>query len=160
MPEPYAGGAFSGHALAAVTLGSLSGGENWQYCSHVLEMNPPPPGTYALVLMLREWVGNEYHTRDHSNLADEVTFPIVITTLDTSEILLDDVSPDLETSQKNTPEPAMGAAVAGSDGRTAHKAESDVKKGIEQASTPRNSQYASTQKTFNNLKQFLTRMFS
>ena len=159
LPEPYTDGAFAGHALAVVTLGSLSGGENWQYCSYVLEMNPPPPGTYALVLMLREWVGNGYHTRDHSNLANEVTFPIVITATETSEIAFDDVSPDQETSQKNIPEPAIGQAIAGTDGHTSHKAAPDVKNGIEQASTPGNSQYVFAQKTLNNLKQFLNRMF-
>jgi hypothetical protein len=160
LPEPYAGGAFAGHALAAVTLGSLPGGESWQYCSYVLEMNPPPPGSYALVLMLREWVGNGYHTRDFTNLTEEVTLPIVIAAPGTSEAVNDDVSQDRETSLEKTTEPATGTAVADVAARTAHEAESDVKKGIEEVSAPRKSQHAFVQVMLVNLKRFLHRMFS
>ncbi len=69
LPEPYAGGAFTGHALAAVTLGSLAGGASWQDCVHELELTPPPAGTYTLTLMLREWTGDGYVSRDHVNFA-------------------------------------------------------------------------------------------
>ena len=77
LPEPYAGGAFTGHALAAATLGSLAGGASWQDCVYELELTPPPAGTYTLTLMLREWNGDGYVTRDHVNFASPVTFPLV-----------------------------------------------------------------------------------
>jgi hypothetical protein len=78
LPEPYVRGDFAGHALAAVTLGSLSGGASWRDCSYDLDIIPPPAGSYTLVLMLREWVGKGYVTRDHSSFSNRVTFPIVI----------------------------------------------------------------------------------
>ena len=77
LPEAYASGAFTGHALAAVTLGSLAGGASWQDCAYELELTPPPAGTYTLTLMLREWNGDGYVTRDHVNFASPVTFPLV-----------------------------------------------------------------------------------
>ena len=87
LPEPYNGGAFEGHALACITLGSLNGGESWQDCAYDLEMTPPPPGSYTLVLMLREWVGNGYVTRDHTNFAYPVVIPFAIAEHETSETI-------------------------------------------------------------------------
>ncbi len=85
LHEPYAGGYFSGHPLAAVTLGSLAGGESWQDCTYELEIAPPATGTYSLTLMLREWANNGYLTRDHFNLADTVTFPLASASTHASE---------------------------------------------------------------------------
>lgn len=77
LPEPcYVAGDFAGHALAGTTLGFLAGGAHWQDCSYDLEITPPPAGTCTLVLMLREWVGNGYVTRDHSSFSHQVTFPL------------------------------------------------------------------------------------
>jgi hypothetical protein len=86
LPEPYKGGAFEGHALASITLGSLAGGESWQDCAYELEMTPPTAGSYTLALMLREWVGNGYVTRDHTNFDHPLTFPIDIAELETIEV--------------------------------------------------------------------------
>jgi hypothetical protein len=78
LTEPYTGGDFRGHALAGITLGTLNGGASWQDCAYDTEITLPPPGTYTLALMLREWVGNGYVTRDHCNFDLQVTFPIEI----------------------------------------------------------------------------------
>ena len=90
LPGPYAGGDFSGQPLAAVTLGSLAGGESWQNCTYELEITPPATGTCTLTLMLREWVGNGYVTRDHSNLADALTFPLATAATHASETVIAD----------------------------------------------------------------------
>lgn len=87
LPAPYTGGTFEGHALAGIKLGSLAGGESWQDCAYDLEMAPPPAGSYTLALMLREWVGNGYVTRDHTNFAYPCTFPIDTPEPETSEML-------------------------------------------------------------------------
>ena len=88
LPEAYSGGGFEGHALACITLGSLNGGESWQDCAYDLEMTPPPAaGSYTLALMLREWVGNGYVTRDHTNFAYPAVFPIAIPEYETSEMI-------------------------------------------------------------------------
>jgi hypothetical protein len=87
LPEPYDGGTFEGHALACITLGPLTGGESWQDCVYDLKMDLPSAGRYTLTLMLREWVGNGYVTRDHTNFEYPVTFPIDTLEPETSEIL-------------------------------------------------------------------------
>jgi hypothetical protein len=85
LAEPYVVGDFAGYALAGVTLGTLAGGASWQDRAYDLEISPPPAGSYTLVLMLREWTGNCYVTRDHSNFKDRVTFPLVTPPLPSSE---------------------------------------------------------------------------
>lgn len=76
LPEPYETGDFQGHALGAVALGSLAGAGSWQNLSFDLDIATPPADTYTLVLMLREWNGNSYVTRDHCNFRYRVVFPI------------------------------------------------------------------------------------
>lgn len=85
--EPYGGGDFQGHALGAITLGSLAGGNSWQQCAYDMEIAVPPADTYTLVLMLREWSGNGYITRDHCNFSYPVMFPIDMSAARTSESL-------------------------------------------------------------------------
>ncbi len=87
LPEPYNGSSFKGHALACMTLGSVKGGDNWENCVYNLQMYPPPAGSYTLVLMLREWVCNGYVTRDHTNFAYPVVFPIAMAEQKTSETI-------------------------------------------------------------------------
>lgn len=102
LPEPYNGGYFEGHALACITLGSLNGGESWQDCSYNLEMSQPAAGSYTLALMLREWVGNGYFTRDHTNFAYPVVFPIEIEEQETSETIKADTGLAQVASSKQT----------------------------------------------------------
>jgi hypothetical protein len=90
LPEPYSAGDFRGHALGAVTLGPLAGGRGWENCAYDMEIATPPADTYSLVLMLREWNGNSYVTRDHCNFRQRVTFPIAISATQASETLIAD----------------------------------------------------------------------
>lgn len=159
LPESYAGGAFAGHALAAVTLGSLSGGETWQDCSYELEMKAPPPGTYALVLMLREWVGGGYVTRDHVNLTDEMTFPIVAAVHQASEIGPADVPADRRTGQSQPPQPTRDAAVHASVGPVGQDAESVAPNDTQSAPPAQGTPSAYLRDGLDKLKSFLRRTF-
>jgi hypothetical protein len=78
LAEPYQAGDFRGHALGSIALGSLAGGDNWQNLVFDMEVVLPPAGVYSLVLMLREWNGSSYVTRDHCNFRYRVTFPLDI----------------------------------------------------------------------------------
>lgn len=69
LPAPYAGGAFSGYCIGSVDLGVLGGGESWADVTAALPAPSLPPGQWSLVLMLREWMGNGYITRDFTNFA-------------------------------------------------------------------------------------------
>lgn len=106
LAEPYVGGDFHGDALAGMTLGPLAGGASWQNGTCELTMTRPPDGSYTLVLMLREWVGNGYITRDHCNFAHPVTFPIMTSDAGAAE--------SLSTSgpRDQTPSPAQSSAHA------------------------------------------------
>jgi len=116
LPAPYAGGTFTGHALAAVTLGSLAGGASWQDCAYELELAQPPAGTYTLTLMLREWVGDGYVTRDHVNFADPVTFPLVMTAPPASAPVTSAAPVDQSPAAAHTAQPAEAATAVGPGG--------------------------------------------
>ena len=120
LPEPYAGGAFTGHALAAVTLGSLAGGASWQDCAYELELTPPPAGTYTLTLMLREWNGDGYVTRDHVNFASPVTFPLDTAT-PTSSSATAAAPLDQSPAPAPTPQRVDAATAAGAGGAVDQK---------------------------------------
>ena len=93
LTEPYTAGDFQGHALAGMILGTLAGGASWEDSVYTMQMTPPPPGTYTLVLMLREWAGNGYVTRDHRNFDHPLTFPLVMTATEQSGKPVADVVP-------------------------------------------------------------------
>jgi len=118
LPEPYVAGNFAGHALGGVTLGSLAGGANWHDCAYELEITPPPEGTVSLVLMLREWVGNGYVTRDHCNFQHQVTFPVIASSPLASETGIAAASPGQVTNTPQTPEQADEAGLFGHIGGT------------------------------------------
>jgi DNA uptake protein ComE-like DNA-binding protein len=115
LPHRYEGGGFEGFALASVTLGSLAGGARWQGGSYDLALLVPPAGTYYLVLMLREWNGSGYVTRDFSNFSQTVTFPLVFADID-ADVELRQVSADDKVAgalQRKQAE-ALGASSAAS----------------------------------------------
>lgn len=64
LPTPYTGGAFQGVALAGAALGRLEGQQSWTNLDLSLAFTPPPAGLWHLALMLREWTGAGYVTRD------------------------------------------------------------------------------------------------
>ena len=159
LPEPYVGGAFAGHALAAVTLGMLRGGESWQACRHELEMSPPPAGTHALVLMLREWAGNGYVTRDYANLADAVSFPIVPAVPEPGATVVADVPQDQERGEGQAPQPATEAAGAGALSGAGDEAEPAAAKDTQPVPPAAASHGASFQDGVEKPKSFLKRAY-
>lgn len=74
LPAPYLGGAFAGVQIGAAVLGSLAGQSEWQDVKVDLPTFALEPGHWHLALMLREWTGNGYLTRDYSNFA----MPVVV----------------------------------------------------------------------------------
>lgn len=74
LPAPYLGGAFAGVQIGAAVLGSLAGQAEWQDVKVDLPTFALAPGHWHLALMLREWTGNGYLTRDYSNFA----IPVVV----------------------------------------------------------------------------------
>jgi hypothetical protein len=67
LSEPYAGGAFEGVWMAGAVLGNLGGQAQWHALALDLPCIAPPAGRWQQVLMLREWIGNGYITRDYTN---------------------------------------------------------------------------------------------
>lgn len=76
LPAPYRGGAFSGIQLGSVALGSLAGQAEWTDVARTLPRPSLPAGSWHFALMLREWTGNGYLTRDYSNFALPVDGPL------------------------------------------------------------------------------------
>lgn len=64
LPVPYTGGDFHGVPVSGAALGQLSGQASWNNLSLDLAFTPPPAGLWHLTLMLREWTGSGYTTRD------------------------------------------------------------------------------------------------
>jgi DNA uptake protein ComE-like DNA-binding protein len=69
LNQPYSGGGFSGEALAGTRIGELAGQHLLANCRYDLLFDEAPAGTWHLVLMLREWDGVGYVTRDYVNFA-------------------------------------------------------------------------------------------
>lgn len=69
LPEVYQGNNFNGFALASTTIGELKSQHSLLNCQYDLIFNEPPQGSWNLVLMLREWDGQAYVTRDYVNFA-------------------------------------------------------------------------------------------
>ncbi len=67
LPEAYRGDAFSGFPLAYTTIGELSSQHYLSNCRYDLNFQQPPQGEWIFTLMLREWNGQEYVTRDFVN---------------------------------------------------------------------------------------------
>lgn len=65
--QPYAGGQFWGEPLAGTTIGEVQGQHLLQNCHYDLCFNQPTEGTWYLTLMLREWTGEGFVTRDFIN---------------------------------------------------------------------------------------------
>ena len=104
LPEPYVAGDFQGYALCSMTLPSLSGGTCWRSGAYEMEIVSPPADTYTLVLMLREWNGDSYVTRDHCNFGLRVTFPLVIPATQASPSAITDESvAQVQTAKQEAP---------------------------------------------------------
>jgi len=79
LNRPYAGGEFDGVALAGVQIGCVQGQHRLVNGSYDLPFTAPGAGTWTLTLMLREWEGQGFVTRDHVQFAQpyEVKPPAV-----------------------------------------------------------------------------------
>lgn len=93
LPAPYAGTGFSGCPLAAVQIGELYGQHMLSGCHYDLLFTPPASGLWQLCLMLREWNGTLFETRDYVNFAipfrQEAAQPLLL-----NELTDDDAQPD------------------------------------------------------------------
>jgi DNA uptake protein ComE-like DNA-binding protein len=67
LPKAYKGKEFSGFPLASTTIGELSSQHYLSNCRYDLNYQQPPEGEWYFTLMLREWDGNAYITRDFVN---------------------------------------------------------------------------------------------
>jgi hypothetical protein len=69
LKSPYTGADFNGIAVAGTSIGELFGQHYLADCRYDLDFQEPPAGTWYLTLMLREWTGMGYETRDYINFA-------------------------------------------------------------------------------------------
>ena len=76
LPAAYQGGAFNGILIGSEFVGALAGQSQWNNVGARLPAAELPAGNWHLVLMLREWVGNTYLTRDYRNFALTVEGPL------------------------------------------------------------------------------------
>ena len=75
LPAPYQGGTFTGVPLAGVALDPLGGQSSRSGLVFDLPGTTPPPGTWHLTLMLREWTPGGYRTRDFTNFSTPFVTP-------------------------------------------------------------------------------------
>ena len=67
LEHAFQGGSFFGHSLAGFRVGELQGAHVFRDVSYVCDFTEPPTGTWYLCMMLREWNGVAYETRDFIN---------------------------------------------------------------------------------------------
>jgi hypothetical protein len=123
LERPYSGGGFAGTPLSGTSIGELAGQRALTDCRYDLLFQAPPPGTWCLTLMLREWTAAGHLTRDYVNF----TSPYVVehqapTGQDAADTLIEgesaadrNVPPAMPAEPKTTPptaEPTAGGATA------------------------------------------------
>lgn len=69
LDQAYTGGAFTGQCVAGAALGQLAGGQSWTPGALHLAAVKPANARAHLVVMLREWNGSAYETRDFITFA-------------------------------------------------------------------------------------------
>jgi hypothetical protein len=74
LDRPYSGGGFAGTPMCSTRIGELRGQHVLRDCRYDLIFQAPPPGSWSLSLMLREWTDAGYLTRDYVNF----TLPYVV----------------------------------------------------------------------------------
>ncbi len=67
LTAPYQGGNFNGQALAGTQIGELLDQHFLPNCEYRLNFAAPQAGEWSLCLMLREWNGTAFETRDYIN---------------------------------------------------------------------------------------------
>lgn len=76
LPEPYRGGAFNGILIGSEALGQIAGQCAIGPIQATLPTCTLPAGRWLLTLMLREWTGHGYLTRDYRSFALAVDGPL------------------------------------------------------------------------------------
>lgn len=79
LDQAYAGGTFTGTPVAGAILGSLAGGQSWTPGALHLHAAKPAAGSHVTV-MLREWNGAAYVTRDFVNFTPAPVAAAVVET--------------------------------------------------------------------------------
>ena len=74
LSAPYASDEPAGTRLATAALGVLGGGQSVDTLDFDLPLAARPAGTWHIALLLREWTGEAYATRDFSNFTLPVSF--------------------------------------------------------------------------------------
>jgi Protein of unknown function (DUF2934) len=69
LPEPYSGGALDGVMVARADLGQIGGQYTLEPVRLHASFSPPPPGTWQIALVLREWTAAGFATRDCCNFS-------------------------------------------------------------------------------------------
>lgn len=67
LKQPYNGGDFEGVAVAGTMIGEVYGQHFLSDCRYDLLFDEPSAGAWNMTLMLREWDGNGFVTRDFVN---------------------------------------------------------------------------------------------
>lgn len=123
LERPYSGDGFTGTPLSGTSIGELAGQRALTDCRYDLLFQAPPPGTWYLTLMLREWTAAGHVTRDYVNFTSPyVVEPQAPTGHDAADTLTDEgsaadpnVPPAMPDEPEATPpraEPTAGGATA------------------------------------------------
>lgn len=117
LREAYNGGDFEGIALAGVEIGQLAGGVQRSDIHFSADVQALPQGTWHLVLMLREWTGVGYMTRDLRNFPEPhavtAETPPAKASKQTAGVSVNRASEADLAALKGMPKPVAKAIVAG-----------------------------------------------
>lgn len=107
LDGPYSGGDFEGIGLAATLIGEVAGQYRLSDCRYDLLFCQPPAGTWHLTLMLREWTGAGYQTRDFVNFAIPYRVPAraAVVSVDGDKVINVDFGADKTINARSGGEP-------------------------------------------------------
>ncbi|HEX5277705.1 MAG TPA: ComEA family DNA-binding protein [Fluviicoccus sp.] len=112
LPQPYLGGAFTGVLLGQQDLGQLAGQTTLEPGEMALPLPLSLAGDWVLTLMLREWTGGGYLTRDYQGLPG---IPAAAMPVESLTGLPAPTAPAPVTVSATAPEPATADTPAAED---------------------------------------------
>lgn len=112
LDQAYTGGTFTGTPVAGAILGSLAGGQSWTPGALHLPAAKPAAGSHVTV-MLREWNGAAYVTRDFVNFtpAPVAAIPVAASTSEPKSAAAEPATASLVSKAVESVKTALAAVV-------------------------------------------------
>ena len=111
LDHSYTGGYFEGHPIASAKIGELFGEHLFRNVRYLCDFLEPPEGKWNLTLMLREWNGIAYETRDFINFSIPYCVPSIAENVTETKSLSVEEIPETTSTNIESGKISLNAAI-------------------------------------------------